>query len=57
MKDATKPLTGKDTVDVAALETVMASLVEQRAGRVVVMVRRGIRTRYLEFEPAWGDGG
>jgi hypothetical protein len=35
----------------------MRSLAEQRADYVVVVVRRGIRTRYLELEPAWRDGG
>jgi len=57
VNDIIQSVEGKPVADVAALEAVMASLVEQRAGRVVVMVRRGIRTRYLEFEPAWGDGG
>lgn len=57
VNDIIQSVAGKPIADAVALETVMRSLAEQRADYVVVVVRRGIRTRYLELEPAWRDGG
>jgi serine protease Do len=44
---------GKPVDSVDALKSVLAALAENRRSPVVLFVRRGITTRYIELEPAW----
>jgi serine protease Do len=45
---------GQDVQGVRDLEARMARIAETRPRRVVVLVRRGVSTLFLELEPAWG---
>ena len=57
VNDIIQSVAGRPIADADALAAAMSVLVKQRADRVLVVVRRGIRTLYLELEPSWRDGG
>lgn len=46
---------GVETDKVAKLEHLLNEAVETQADRIVLFVRRGIRTMYLQIEPRWED--
>ncbi|MCG3150185.1 MAG: hypothetical protein PCFJNLEI_03665 [Verrucomicrobiae bacterium] len=54
--DIIQTVAGQPIADAAALETAMQALPAQKPKYVVVGVRRGIRTRYLELEATWENG-
>jgi S1-C subfamily serine protease len=57
VNDIIQTVAGRSIADADALAAAMSALVKQRADRVLVVVRRGIRTLYLELEPSWRDDG
>jgi serine protease Do len=44
---------GKPVESVESLKSVLAAVEESRRSPVVLFIRRGITTRYIELEPAW----
>jgi serine protease Do len=44
---------GEQTPNVAALEKIMKKIAEKKPKSVVLQVRRGIHTLYIELEPSW----
>ncbi|MGD9646921.1 MAG: PDZ domain-containing protein [Pirellulales bacterium] len=46
---------GQPTPDIAALKTQLAAARESHAKRLVLFVRRGVQTVYLELEPNWSE--
>jgi serine protease Do len=51
--DVVLSVDGTATGDVAALERAMAAVAGARPDRVVLLVRRGVATRFLDVRPAW----
>lgn len=51
--DVVLSVDGTATGDVAALERAMATVAGARPDRVVLLVRRGVATRFLDVRPAW----
>lgn len=51
--DIIESVAGRPVADSAALGAAMRAAAERRARHVVLGIRRGIRTLYLELEPAW----
>ncbi len=45
------------TPDVASVERIMTQIAAERPKTVVLRVRRGIHTLYLELNPKWPDAG
>ena len=54
--DLVMAVDGTEIVDVAAFETLIEGLAQTKPSSVVIQVRRGIYTIYLEIEPKWADG-
>jgi S1-C subfamily serine protease len=44
---------GKPVESVESLKSVLAAVEENRRSPVVLFIRRGIATRFIELEPAW----
>ncbi len=53
VNDILVTIDGKPADSVETLKSVLAGLAENRRSPVVLFVRRGISTRYIELEPAW----
>ena len=44
---------GKPTDSIETLKPILADLEKNRRSPIVMFVRRGIATRYIELEPTW----
>lgn len=43
----------KDTPDITSLKSLLDEAASKRRSPVVLFVRRGISTRFIELEPVW----
>ncbi len=51
--DTLVAIDGQPTDGIGALKKILAQLRESRPRRVMLFIKRGIRTQYLELEPKW----
>jgi serine protease Do len=51
--DIIQDIDGQPAADVAAFSTVLRAAVERRPSSIVLQVRRGVRTLFVEIKPEW----